>query len=57
MERYEYKLGDNLLYGSNPDAILDELNKKGAEGWELVYGIDIGKGLTQHIYKRKIEDD
>ena len=68
MQKWEYKLGDIVFRGGFSglegrarveewnQKIEEEMNKMGAEGWELVGERELSQGIGQMIYKRKLEE-
>lgn len=51
-EKFEYTYKQYAGYSIGK--IVDELNRMGREGWELISNIKDELGRTQYIFKRKI---
>jgi len=51
-EKFEYTY--KIYNGFTISKIIDELNKMGSDGWELIDGIKDEIGRNRYIFKRKI---
>jgi len=51
-EKFEYTY--KTYNGFTISKIIDELNKMGSDGWELIDGIKDEIGRNRYIFKRKI---